>query len=152
MIGLHTLKANQGARKQKRIRGRGDASGRGNFSGRGGKGQTARSGGGKRPGFEGGQTPLIRRMPKLKGFKNPNKIPYQAVNVESLNRFDDGANVDIVTLFENNLISHKARPIKILGSGELTKKLQVKIDACSASAKKKIEEKGGTVQTLNPKL
>lgn len=145
MIGLHTLKANQGARKQKRIRGRGDSSGRGNFSGRGGKGQTARSGGGKRPGFEGGQTPLIRRMPKLKGFKNPNKVPYQIVNVEALNKFDDGTNVDIVALYENNLISRKTRPVKILGSGELTKKLQVKIDACSASVKKKIEEKGGTV-------
>lgn len=148
MIGLHTLKANPGARKQKRIRGRGDSSGRGNFSGRGGKGQTARSGGGKRPGFEGGQTPLIRRMPKLKGFKNPNKVPYQVVNVEALNRFDDGANVDIVALYENNLISHKTRPVKILGSGELTKKLQVKIDACSASAKKKIEEKEGSIILL----
>ncbi|MBI4994452.1 50S ribosomal protein L15 [Candidatus Peregrinibacteria bacterium] len=145
-MSQHTLKPNPGAKKLKRIRGRGDSSGRGSFSGHGGKGQTARSGGGKRPGFEGGQTPLIRRMPKLKGFKNPNKISYQIVNVAALDKLNDGATIDIVTLYENGLLSHKNKPIKILGGGELTKKLTVKIDACSAEAKKKIEAKGGSVQ------
>lgn len=145
MISQHNLKANSGSRKQRRSRGRGDGSGRGSFSGRGGKGQTARSGGGKRPGFEGGQTPLVRRIPKLKGFKNPNKNPYQVVNVSSLEIFGDGSTVDLVALYENKLISRKNRPLKILGGGELMKKLTVKADACSADAKKKIEAKGGSV-------
>lgn len=145
MITQHNLKANPGARKRRSIRGRGDSSGRGSFSGRGGKGQTARSGGGRKPGFEGGQTPLIRRLPKLKGFKRPFKIPYQTVNVERLNIFEDGSTVDIVAFYEKNLISRKNRPVKILGGGELQKKLTVKPDAISKSAKKKIEEKGGTV-------
>lgn len=145
MISHHTLKPNPGSRKAKRNRGRGDSSGRGSFSGRGGKGQTARSGGGVKPGFEGGQTPLIRRLPKLKGFKNTNRLPYQAVNVERLNVFDDGATVDLVALYEHQLISRKNRPVKILGDGDLSRKLTVKTDACSAGARKKIEEKGGAV-------
>lgn len=129
--------------------GRGDGSGHGSYSGHGGKGQTARSGGNIKSGFEGGQTPLLRRIPKLKGFKNPNKVPYQPVNVERLNVFEDGANVDLVALFEEGLISRKNRPVKILGNGELQKKLTLKVDAISASAKEKIEAKGGTV-TLPP--
>lgn len=145
MITQHNLTPHPGSRKLKRIRGRGDSSGRGSFSGRGGKGQTARSGGGRKPGFEGGQTPLIRRLPKLKGFKNPNRLPFQTVNVESLDVFNDGDIVNIVSLYEKNLISKKNRPLKILGDGELNKKLIVKADACSAGAKQKIEAKGGTV-------
>lgn len=143
MIGQHTLRPNPGSRKSKRIRGRGDASGSGSFSGRGGKGQTARSGGNVKAGFEGGQTPLLRRIPKLKGFKNPNRAPYQVVNVERLNVFEDGAIVDLVALYDRKLINRKNRMIKILGDGELQKKLTVKAEACSVSAKKKIEEKGG---------
>lgn len=149
MISLHSLKPAHGSIKKKRIRGRGDGSGRGSFSGRGCKGQLARSGGGVKPGFEGGQTPLIRRIPKLKGFKNPNRLPYQVVNLERLNVFDDGATIDIVALYERGLISKKNLPIKILGDGELSKKLTVKADACSASAKKKIEEKGGSLQVAS---
>jgi large subunit ribosomal protein L15 len=145
MISQHSLKPNPGSRKRSRSFGRGDSSGHGSFSGHGGKGQTARSGGNIKSGFEGGQTPLIRRLPKLKGFKNPNRLPFQAVNVERLNDFEDGATVDIIALYENHLISRKNRPVKILGLGELTKKLTVKADACSESAKKKIEEKGGTI-------
>lgn len=152
MIQLNTIKPNKGARKQKRIRGRGDGSGRGSFSGRGCKGQLARSGGKPKPGFEGGQTPLLRRMPKLKGFKKPRRIYFQAINVESLNRFSDGETVDIVALFENGLISKKDRPVKLLGSGELTKKLIVKADACSASAKAKIIAKGGLVLLAGKRL
>lgn len=150
MIGQHTLQPNPGARKQRRIRGRGDGSGRGSFSGRGGKGQTARSGGNIKAGFEGGQTPLIRRIPKLKGFKPPSHISYQVVNVSALDVFDEGGTVDLITLYERNLISRKNRPVKILGDGELSKKLSVKVDACSASAKQKIEAKGGNVLLPKP--
>lgn len=145
MISQHTLKPNKGSRIQSVAFGRGDSSGHGSFSGHGGKGQTARTGGRIKLGFEGGQTPLIRRIPKLRGFKNPNRLPYQVVNVERLNGFDDNSTVDIVKLFENKLIFKKNRPIKILGTGELTKKLNVKVDACSAGAKQKIEAVGGTV-------
>lgn len=145
MIGQHTVQPNFGSRKRSRGRGRGDGSGRGSFSGRGGKGQTARSGGNIKAGFEGGQTPLLRRIPKLKGFKPPYHIPYQVVNVEMLNAFDEGATVDLVALYERNLISRKNRPVKILGDGELQKKLTVKADAISASAKQKIEAKGGSI-------
>ena len=145
MIHQHTLKPNPGSRKKSRAIGRGDGSGRGSFSGHGGKGQTARSGGSLKPGFEGGQTPLLRRLPKLKGFTPPNKVSYQGVNVESLNGFNDGATVDLVALYDAKLISHKERPIKILGNGELTKKLTVKANAFSASAKVKIEKMGGVV-------
>lgn len=150
MIGQHTLRSNPGARKQRRIRGRGDGSGRGSFSGRGGKGQTARSGGGKKPGFEGGQTPLFRRMPKLKGFKPPHRVAFQAVNVSQLNAFDEGSTVDLVALYEKNIISRKNRPVKLLGDGEVEKKLTVKVDAASASAKQKIEAKGGSVLLPRP--
>lgn len=145
MLSQHTVKPARGSRKKYKTYGRGDSSGRGSYSGRGQKGQLARSGGRRRPGFEGGQTPLIRRMPKLKGFKNPNRLPFQVVNVAALNLFEDGATVDLVKLFEADLISRKNRPVKILGDGELTKKLAVKVDAVSKEAKKKIEEKGGTV-------
>jgi large subunit ribosomal protein L15 len=150
MIGQHTLRPNSGSRKQRRIRGRGDGSGRGSFSGRGGKGQTARSGGNIKAGFEGGQTPLIRRIPKLKGFKPPSRVSYQVVNVSALDVFDEGGTVDLITLYERNLISRKNRPVKILGDGELSKKLSVKVDACSASAKQKIEAKGGSVLLPRP--
>lgn len=141
----HTLKPNRGSRKKSRAIGRGDGSTRGSFSGHGGKGQTARSGGGRKPGFEGGQTPLLRRLPKLKGFKNPNRLPFTAVNVGDLNTFEDGTIVDLVALYDRRLISRKNRPVKILGDGELIKKLTLKVDAASASAKKKIEEKGGSL-------
>lgn len=145
MITQHTLKPNLGSRKKRRNRGRGDGSGRGSFSGRGGKGQTARSGGNRKPGFEGGQTPLLRRLPKLKGFKNPNRLPFQVVNVDGLNVFDEGTVVDLVALYDKKLISRKNRPIKVLGDGKLEKKLTVKADSVSASAKQKIEAAGGSV-------
>lgn len=147
MITQHTLRPHPGARKPKQTIGRGDGSGHGSYSGRGMKGQLARSGGTRRPGFEGGQTPLIRRLPKLKGFKNPNRLPYQVVNVHKLEVFEDGTLVDIVALYEKKLISHKNRPIKLLGDGEITKKLTIKVDACALSAREKIEKAGGTVET-----
>lgn len=151
MIAQHTLKPNPGSRKKKRILGRGLGSGRGVFSGRGVKGAGSRSGAKKRPGFEGGQTPLIRRIPKLRGFSNPTKIFYQPVNVEALNIFEDGTEVNLVLLYEKKLISKKNRPVKILGDGELTKKLTVKTERVSKSAKEKIEAKGGKVILLEEK-
>lgn len=145
MSKLQNLKSNKGARKKKKLLGRGNATGHGTYSTRGGKGQTARTGSKRSPGFEGGQTPLYRKMPKLKGFKNVNRVSYQVVNVEKLNTFEDGSEVDIVKIYEKGLISHKDRPVKILGNGELSKKLTVKIDKVSAQAKEKIEKAGGTV-------
>lgn len=146
MITQHTLKPKPGSKILRRRRGRGDSSGRGSTSSRGAKGQSARSGGKVKPGFEGGQTPLIRRLPKLRGFKNPNRISYQVLNVGDLNVFGDGENIDIIALYEKGLISKKKFPVKLLGDGELQKKLIVKIDACSKKAKEQIEKKGGSLQ------
>lgn len=148
MLTQHALTSASGSRKKKRIHGRGDSSGRGSYSGRGQKGQLSRSGGRRRPGFEGGQTPLIRRMPKLKGFKNPNRVSYQIVNIGELNQFEDGAMVDLVSLYEYHLIRNKRLPVKVLGDGKLEKKLNIKVDAISKRAKQIIEEKGGTVTVL----
>lgn len=145
MIGQHTISPNQGSRKARRNRGRGDGSGRGSYSGRGGKGQTARSGGNRKPGFEGGQTPLIRRMPKLKGFKNINRVAYQVLNVATLNTYTGGEMVDVIHLYDAGLINRKNKPVKLLGDGELTKKFAVKVDACSKQAREKIEKAGGSV-------
>ncbi|PJC36619.1 50S ribosomal protein L15 [Candidatus Peregrinibacteria bacterium CG_4_9_14_0_2_um_filter_53_11] len=144
-MSQNTLKPTPGSRKAKRRLGRGDGSNRGSFSGRGVKGQNARTGGGVRPGFEGGQTPLARRLPKLKGFRNPTGVTYQVVNVSTLNKFEADAVVDLIALYERNLISRKNRPVKLLGHGEIDKKLTVKVDACSEEARKKIEAKGGSV-------
>lgn len=145
MIRQHTLKPKLGSRKKSFAIGRGDGSGIGSYSGKGVKGQTSRSGGNIKPGFEGGQTPLIRRLPKLKGFKNPNRTPFQVVNVTKLNAFEDGAIVDLVALYDIGFISKKNMPIKLLGDGEVTKKLTVKVDAVSNSAKEKIEKAGGSL-------
>ena len=144
MSRLLTLKANKGARKSKKRLGRGNASGWGTYAGRGMNGQRSRTGSSARPGFEGGQTPLFRKMPKLKGFNNINRITFQVVNVSKLNIFEDGEEIEITKLYERNLISHKNKPVKILGEGELTKKLTVKVDRISSSAKTKIEKVKGT--------
>jgi len=153
-LRLHSLKPRPGAKHRRKRLGSGEASGRGKTSGRGGKGQTARSGGSIRIGFEGGQMPFIRRLPK-RGFNNAaHSVRYMAVNVESLNRFDDGAKVDVAALCGAGLANTQGEArIKILGQGELTKKLSVSAHAFSASAKSKIETKGGTceVVTFRPK-
>ncbi len=151
MDKLLNLKSKPGARKKRKTVGRGNGSGHGTYSTRGGKGQTARTGSGYKPGFEGGQTPLYRKMPKLKGFNNINHINYQPVNVESLNIFDDNEEINVVKLYEKKLVSRKDKPVKVLGNGELTKKLTVKVDRVSASAKEKIEKAKGTVQELMAK-
>jgi large subunit ribosomal protein L15 len=150
MKNLLQLKSKSGARKRRKVVGRGNASGHGSYSTRGGKGQTARTGSGYKPGFEGGQTPLYRKMPKLKGFRNINRIQFQVVNVENLNVFEDGDEVDTIKLYEKKLISKKG-PVKILGNGELQKKLHLKVDRVSGSAREKIEKAKGTVVELMTK-
>ncbi len=151
MSKLLQLRSNPGARKKAKTVGRGNGSGHGSSSTRGGKGQTARTGSGYKPGFEGGQTPLYRKMPKLKGFNNINHVSYQVVNVDDLNIFEDGEEVNTVKLFERKLISKKHMPVKVLGTGELKKKLTVTVDRVSESAKEKIEKAKGTVKELMPK-
>lgn len=142
---LHSIKLKAGSRKAKKRVGRGNSSGYGTYSGRGSKGAGQHKGGNLRPGFEGGQTPLIMRLPKLKGFKNPNKIYFQVVNVKDLERFKDGEEVNVLTLLEKKLIRHKDDPVKILGKGKLTKKLTVKIHKISTAAKDKVLKAGGKV-------
>lgn len=142
---LNELK-NTVARPNKKRVGRGDGSGHGRTAGRGEKGAGARTGHSRRPYFEGGQIPLIRRLPK-RGFKNPNHIEFVVVNLNVLeDNFEAGAIVDRNALMERGLIGKTAQPLKILGNGELTKKLQIVADKFSASAKSKIEALGGTCQ------
>jgi large subunit ribosomal protein L15 len=148
---LHNLKPRPGAKHRTKRLGQGESSGHGKTSGRGGKGQTARSGSSIRPGFEGGQMPLIRRIPK-RGFNNARfTTRYNGVNVDDLNQFDNGARVDEIALSAIGLSNGKSDGIKILGTGELTKKLTVIASAFSASAKAKIEAKGGTCEVLSCK-
>ena len=127
-------------------RGRGHGSGNGKTAGKGHKGQKARSGA-PRPGFEGGQMPLYRRLPK-RGFKNRNTKEIVAINVGVLECFDNGATVDVLALVEAGIVKNPRDGVKILGNGELTKKLDVKADAFSASAKEKIEAVGGTAEVM----
>ncbi|SDB60682.1 MULTISPECIES: 50S ribosomal protein L15 [unclassified Butyrivibrio] len=127
-------------------RGRGHGSGNGKTAGKGHKGQKARSGA-PRPGFEGGQMPLFRRLPK-RGFKNINSKKIVAINVSELERFDNDSVVDIQALKDNGIIKHEYDGVKILGNGEFTKKLTVKVNAFSASAKEKIEALGGTAEVI----
>jgi large subunit ribosomal protein L15 len=148
---LHDLKPRPGARHRRKRLGQGESSGHGKTSGRGGKGQTARSGSSIRIGFEGGQMPLIRRIPK-RGFNNARHATrYIPVNLEALNRFDDGARIDENVLREAGLANGRASGVKILGDGELTKKLIISAHAFSASAKAKIEAKGGACELIAPK-
>ena len=127
-------------------RGRGHGSGNGKTAGKGHKGQKARSGA-PRPGFEGGQMPLYRRIPK-RGFHNRNTKEIVAINLEALERFEDGATVSVDTLIETGIVKNPRDGVKILGRGELTKKLNVQANAFSASAKEKIEALGGTAEVI----
>lgn len=143
---LHNLKPNPGAKHRRKLLGRGESSGHGKTSGRGGKGQSARSGSSIRPGFEGGQMPLIRRIPK-RGFSNAmHKTHYIPVNLADLNRFDEGATVDELALRAVGLANGRGAGVKILGTGEVSKKLTVVASAFSAAARTKIEAKGGTCE------
>lgn len=144
---LKDLVAAEGSTKKRKRVGRGPASGNGKTAGRGMNGQKSRSGGGKGLGFEGGQTPLARRLPKLPGFKNPNRCEYIAVNVSRLeSKFEDGDVVDGDSLQAKGIIKHESDLVKVLGDGEIKKALTVKVDKVSASAKKKIEACGGKVE------
>jgi large subunit ribosomal protein L15 len=148
---LHDIKPRPGAKHRRKRLGQGESSGHGKTSGRGGKGQTARSGSSIRIGFEGGQMPLIRRIPK-RGFNNTRHgTRYLPVNLDALNRFDDGARVDEEALRSVGLANGRSDGVKILGDGELTKKLTVSAHAFSASAKAKIEAKGGICELVAPK-
>ncbi|MDE6608797.1 MAG: 50S ribosomal protein L15 [Lachnospiraceae bacterium] len=144
---LSNLRPAEGSKHSDNFRrGRGHGSGNGKTAGKGHKGQKARSGA-PRPGFEGGQMPLYRRIPK-RGFTNRNAKEIVAINVSELERFEDGAVVDVNTLIEAGVIKNPKDGVKILGNGELTKKLNVKVDAFSASAKEKIEALGGTAEVM----
>jgi large subunit ribosomal protein L15 len=144
---IHDLFPAPGSKKDRKRVGRGHGSGHGGSSGRGNNGQLSRAGGGKGPGFEGGQNPLHMRMPKLPGFKNRNKVDYAVVNVSRLDAlFADGETVDCETLAAKGVIKKTTDPVKVLGDGDLTKKLTVKVDKVSAPAKAKIEAAGGTVE------
>lgn len=144
---LHELSPEPGSRKVRTRRGRGLGSGLGKTSGRGQKGQNSRSGGGVRTGFEGGQMPLYRRLPK-RGFKNIFAKQYAEVNVSSLNRFEDGAVVDPVALIEEGILKNVLDGVRILGNGELTKKLTVKANGFTKSAEEKIKAAGGEVEVI----
>lgn len=146
---IHDLMPAPGSRKKRKRVGRGNGSGHGSTAGRGDKGQLSRAGGGKGPGFEGGQNPLAMRLPKLPGFKNKFRTEYEVINVSRLEeKFSAGDTVDVDALFGAGMVSSKTVPVKVLGDGELTKKLTVKVDKVSGSARTKIEAVGGTVETL----
>ncbi|HZH59288.1 MAG TPA: 50S ribosomal protein L15 [Metabacillus sp.] len=144
---LHELKPAEGSRKTRNRVGRGIGSGNGKTAGKGHKGQNARSGGGVRPGFEGGQTPLFQRLPK-RGFTNINRKDYAIVNLDVLNRFEDGTEVTPEFLLESGVVSNVKSGVKILGNGQLEKKLTVKANKFSASAKEAIESAGGTAEVI----
>ena len=144
---LHELKPVEGARKDGFRLGRGQGSGNGKTAGKGNKGQKARSGGLRKLGFEGGQTPLARRLPK-RGFKNINRKEYAVVNLTQLNNFDNEAEVNPTVLKEMGLVKDAKDGIKVLGEGELEKKLTVKANIFTNSAITKIEEKGGSTEVI----
>ena len=144
---LHELSPAAGSTAPAWRKGRGPGSGNGKTAGKGNKGQNARSGGGVRPGFEGGQLPLYRKLPK-RGFYNRFATVYSIENVEALNAFEDGAVVDLEALTEKGIIRKEYDALKVLGRGEITKKLTVKAKIFSASAKEKIEAAGGKVEVI----
>ena len=144
---LNELSPAVGSAQDSYRKGRGPGSGNGKTAGKGHKGQNARSGGGVRPGFEGGQLPLYRKLPK-RGFKNHFAVNYAIVNVSDLNRFEDGAVVDLDALLAAKIVRKELDGLKVLGNGELTKKLTVKATVFSATAKEKIEAAGGKTEEV----
>jgi len=143
---LNNIKPTRGAVHSKKRLGRGNASGTGTFCGRGCKGQGQRKSGNVRPGFEGGQTPLISRLPKLKGFTPISKIIYQVVNLKDLdNKYNNGEEVNVLTLLEKGLVTKKLQPVKILGTGNISKKITVKAHKISSTARAKILKAGGKI-------
>ena len=144
---LHELKKPEGSTKAPKRIGRGHGSGQGTTAGRGMNGQNSRSGGGVRLGFEGGQMPLYRRLPK-RGFNNKWAKEYAEINVEDLNKFDDGATVDAAALMEKGIVKKALDGVKVLGNGELEKKLTVKAEKFIKSAAEKIEKAGGKAEVI----
>jgi large subunit ribosomal protein L15 len=148
LIRLDTLSPAPGSRKDKKRVGRGDGSRKGSFSGRGCKGQKGRAGFRMKPGFEGGQLPIIKRLPSQRGFNNIFKTEYDVVNVAQLNIFEPGTEVDIVTLMTAGLVKTGQKLVKILGDGEIDRPLTVKADKFTAVAKAKIEAVGGKAEEV----
>ncbi|MCM3728584.1 LSU ribosomal protein L15P [Neobacillus bataviensis] len=144
---LHELKPAEGSRQERKRLGRGIGSGQGKTAGKGHKGQNARSGGGVRLGFEGGQTPLFRRLPK-RGFTNISRKEYAVVNLDALNRFEEGTEVTPELLIETGVVSNEKAGIKILAKGNVEKKLTVKAHKFSSAAKEAIEAAGGTTEVI----
>ena len=144
---LNELSPAMGSTHVAKRKGRGHATGNGKTAGRGHKGQKARSGGGVRPGFEGGQMPLARRIPK-RGFNNIFATPFVSINVAALNKFEDGAVVDAQALIEAGIVANAPYGVKVLGNGELTKNITVKAAAFSETAKQKIEAAGGKAEVV----
>ncbi|MDO4912489.1 MAG: 50S ribosomal protein L15 [Lactobacillus sp.] len=144
---LHELHAAEGSRRARKRVGRGTSSGYGKTSGRGQKGQLARQGGHTRPGFEGGQMPLFRTMPK-RGFNNINRKEYAIVNLGDLNKFADGSEVTVASLKEKGLVKKELDGVKLLASGELKVKLTIKVNKASEAAIKAVEAAGGTVEVI----
>ena len=142
---LHELSPAAGSARSVYRKGRGPASGNGKTAGKGHKGQNARSGGGVRPGFEGGQLPLYRKLPK-RGFNNKFATVYATINVSDLNKFEDGATVNLEALLNAGIVKKEFDGLKVLGNGELTKKLTVEAKVFSATAKEKIEAAGGKAE------
>jgi len=147
-MNLATLKPPAGSRKKKKRVGRGDGSGHGGTAGKGSKGQNARSGHSVRPGFEGGQMPLSRRLPKI-GFKNPMRRIIATVNIDQLKRFPEGSVVDRETVLAMGLVKRKADGIKVLGNGQIDYPLSLRVDLVSRGARQKIEAAGGTILEVN---
>jgi large subunit ribosomal protein L15 len=147
-MNLHDLRPAPGSKKRRKRVGRGIAAGQGKTAGRGTKGQNARSGGSKGPYFEGGQLPLVRRLPFKRGFTNIWRVEYAEVNLERLQEFSQGAEVSPETLAEAGIIKSARKPVVILGQGELNRPLTVKAHRFSASARAKIEAAGGAVEVL----
>jgi large subunit ribosomal protein L15 len=144
----HELMPSAGATKSRKRVGRGDASGHGSYSGRGMKGQKARAGGRVRPGFEGGQNPLIKKLPQKRGFVNPFRVEYDVVNVAELNHFEAGTVVTPELLVSARVLKSAAKPVKILADGEVDRALTVRANAFSTEAKAKIEAAGGKVEEI----
>jgi len=152
MLGHHTLKPNPGSRKKKKRVGRGDGSGSGNYCGRGMNGQGARTGKKLKQWFEGGQTPMVQRMPQLKGFKNINYVDYQVVNIEKIAKhFKSGEKINGASLAEKNLVKKADKLIKILGTGEIDFAVEITTNLATKSAKEKIEKAGGKIVVIEKK-
>jgi len=146
---LHELRPPMGAKKARKRVGRGDSSGHGSYSGRGMKGQNSRSGGGVRPGFEGGQQPLITRLDKLPGFTNIFRKEFTVINLDRLAKFPANSEVTPQVLLESGAVRDLRKPVKVLGRGEIDRPLVVEANRFSGSARRKIEEAGGTVREIS---